>query len=206
MKTEEEYKVILKRVFKDPTHIANVVIDGKYEYFGLGTKGIGKIIKIDLATNRIVDELIFDEEDGECYCLEEDGTYLYAGTNSLPGRIKKIALTTFSIVDTLILKEGENVCESLHNTEDGYMTVRLSPRKLLRLKYDGTVEEIVKIDGEKESEEYDTETLFFDGIILYAHICFKKAPEVIIDLATFTRLEMSKEQKTIKSKNIGGKQ
>ena len=193
MKTEEEYKVILKKVFKDPTHIANVVIDGKYEYFGLGTNGIGKIIKMDLATKRIVDELTFDEEEGECYCLEEDGTYLYAGTNSLPGRIKKIALATFSIVDTLILKEGENVCESIHNTEDGYMTVRLSPRKILRLKFDKTAEEIVKIDGEKESEEYDTVALHFDGTTLYAHICLKKAPEVIIDLTTFKRLEMSKE-------------
>lgn len=181
---EENTAAVFRKTFKDPLRIANIAMDGKYMYFGTSTKGIGKVIKMDLATKKIVNEVAFDEEDGECYCTEEDGTYLYAGTNSLPGRIKKIALATFSIVDTLILKEGENVCESLHNTEDGYMTACLSPRKLLRVK-GKIVEEIVKIKDTKGFEEYDVEGLFFDGDIMYANICLKKAPEVIIDLATF---------------------
>jgi len=130
--------------------------------------------------------LTLDSGENVILSLFSDGTYLYAGTHTSPGKIVKIDLSTFTKVSTLTFDSGENNIEDLFS--DGtylYAGLVTSPGKIVKIDLSTftKVSTLTLAAGEDNADN-----LFSDGTYLYAGLYTSPGKIVKIDLSTFTKV------------------
>ncbi len=114
-----------------------------------------------------------------------DGTYLYAGLQTSPGKIVKVDLATFTKVSTLTLDTGENIVLSF--ASDGtylYVGLQTSPGKIVKINLSSFIKESTLTLAAGENT---VNTLSSDGTYLYAGLTTTPAKVVKIDLSTFIK-------------------
>jgi len=99
-----------------------------------------RIIKVNLSTFTKDSDLTLPIDDYDAGCLEQDGTYLYAGlgwTLGVPAKIEKIDLATFTSAGTLTLASDENyVWEIRIVGKNLYVGLNTSPGKVVKIDLD----------------------------------------------------------------------
>ena len=119
-----------------------------------------------------------------CHGLFSDGTYLYAGLYTTPGKIVKIDLSDFTTVSTLTLATGENNCHDL--LSDGtylYVSLDTAPGKIVRINLaDFTIDSTITLAAGSGGAY----PLTSDGSYLYVGTVQTPARVVRINLADFT--------------------
>lgn len=131
------------------------------------------------------ESLTFDVGESNTNAIFSDGTYLYAGLETIPGKIVKVDLATFTKHSTLTLDSGENNIYAF--VSDGtylYVGLTTTPGKIVKINLaDFTKNSTLTLDA-GENIVYDLAT---DGTYLYAGLATTPAKVVKIDLTTFTK-------------------
>jgi len=130
--------------------------------------------------------LTLDTDENSITSIFSDGTYLYSGLYTTPGKIVKIDLSSFSKVSTLTL-----------DTDEYDVTSLFSDSIYLYAGLDTTPGKIVKIDLSSFSKvstltldtgENFIQTIFSDGTYLYAGLRTAPGKIVKIDLSSFSKV------------------
>lgn len=157
--------------------------DGIFLYVGFND--IGQIKKINIQSFTVTSSLPIGIN--FVTSLVTDGTYLYASMNVQPGKVVKIDLSTFTISSTLTLVN--NNATALF-TDGNYLYVSQEFGIGLITKIDlNTFTEVANLTI-ADASTINIETLFSDGIYLYAGTGSIVTPGRIvkIDLNTFTEV------------------
>ena len=130
--------------------------------------------------------LTFDVNENSVTSLYSNGTDLYAGLFTNPGKIVKIDLGTFTKISTLTLDVGEEEVLSLFS--DGsylYAGLITSPAKIIKIDLLTFTKVSTLTLDIGENIAY---SLFSDGSYLYAGLSTSPGKVVKIDLTTFTSI------------------
>ncbi len=129
--------------------------------------------------------LTFDTGESFVYALFSDGTYLYAGLFTIPGKVVKVDLSTFTKVSTLTFDAGENYVTSV--LSDGtylYAGLNTAPGKVIKVDLSTfTKVSTLTLDTGKDN----IYSLFSDGTYLYVGF-FVYLGLVKVDLSTFAQV------------------
>jgi len=137
--------------------------------------------------------LTFNTNENKVRTLFSDGTYLYAGLATTPGKIVKIDLETFTETSTLTLDPGENNIYSL--ISDGTNLYAGLYGADVGIDYP-QIGKIVKINLASftkvstltlDATDFSIYSLFSDGTYIYAGLDTSPAKVIKVDISTFTK-------------------
>lgn len=133
----------------------------------------------------IDDTITLDAGEDNIIPLISDGTYLYGGTQTSPGKIVRIDLATFTKESTLTLDAGENLVHSLIIHKDYlYAGLGTSPSKIVKINRLSFAKESTLTLDAGENNLYD---LAVDGHSIYAAIHTSPGKVVKVSIDTFTK-------------------
>ena len=130
-----------------------------------------------------------DLSSGDNYIVSSfsDGTFLYVGLNTQPGKIVKIDLATFTIHSTLTLASGEdNVTSLISDGTNIYAGLNTTPGAVVKIELASFTKVSTLVFGVGENS---ISTLASDGTFLYAGLDIGLGGMVVkIDLLNFTQI------------------
>ena len=176
---------VLGELMDLPEDNPRATISSKIRTLLLRITGIPQLIHYygTLALNKT---LTLDTGENRCRSIFSDGSYLYAGLFTSPGKVVKIDLTDFTKVATLTFDTGENYCYTLFS--DGsylYAGLWIAPGKVVKIDLaDFTKIATMTLD----TWENGCCSLFSDGSYLYVGLYTSPGKVVKIDLADFTKI------------------
>lgn len=128
--------------------------------------------------------LTFDAGEDLIAALHTDGTNLYAGLRTTPGKVVKVDLTDFTKVSTLTFDAGEDTVRAL--ASDGvylYAGLSVNPGKVVRILLSNFTKDSTVTFAAGEN---DVRALISDGTNLYAGLNTVPGKVVKVNLSTFT--------------------
>ena len=128
--------------------------------------------------------LTLDSGENACQCLGSNGTDIFAGLYTSPGKIAKID-STFTKESTLTLDSGENMCLCIAlDEENAYVGLNTSPAKIVKIR----LSDFTKVSTlTLNAGENICNSLVIDGTHMWAGLETTPAKIVQITLSNFSR-------------------